>query len=183
MFRSFLRSHLRKFGARLDYDVGYMEHLLQVDPGAFVKFYRVMGFAQHARAVPREAYYAAKIRAAMAEDCGPCTQLVVNMALAAGVSEPAVADVVLGNVGALNADTAMVVRFTEAVLAHDPAADEMREQIRARWGEQALVTLGFVISSAKIFPALKYTLGYGQACQRVQVADRTYAPQVPALQP
>ena len=79
------RRSLRAFARRYGYDVSYLEMMLNESPAALFKFAPLMKAAAHREAVPIEASFAAKIVGALAEDCGPCTQLVVDMALEAGM--------------------------------------------------------------------------------------------------
>src|SRR5947207_4004853 len=80
------RRILSKMSKRYDYDVSYLEMMLSESPAAFFKFAPVMKAAGHREVVPIEASFTAKIIGALAADCGPCTQLVVDMALEAGVA-------------------------------------------------------------------------------------------------
>ena len=72
----------------------------------------------------------------------------------------------------LPAEVALVARFTEQVLARDPDADESRERIRQLWGEDGLTSLAFTISSTRVYPSMKYVLGHGQACSRIQIEEQ-----------
>jgi hypothetical protein len=54
-------------------------------------------------------------------------------------------------------------------------ADEMRDQIRAKWGEQGLIELAFTIATARFYPAVKRGMGYAHTCERVVVEDRVTA--------
>ena len=182
MFRAFLKRSIRRFGHRYDYDVGYMEHFIDVDPGAFYKFSKVLGISAHRSGIPKEPWFAAKIRTALSEDCGPCTQLTVNMALEAGIASDHIQAIVCRDLAALPPETVLAVRFTELVLAHDPAADDLRDEIVARWGENALISLALVISSSRIYPTLKYALGYGKACARIDVGRQSVSPVRATLQ-
>lgn len=177
MLKWAMKRAMRKFGQRYDYDVGYMEHFIDVDPAACYKFSKVQPASAYRVGIPAEPWYAAKIRTVLTEDCGPCTQLAVNMALEAGVSPGHIAAIVERNFDRLPEETAMVIRFTELALAHDPAADDYRDRIVARWGEKALVSLAMVISTTRVFPTLKYVLGHGKACSRISVGDNS----VPAI--
>jgi hypothetical protein len=146
--------------------------------------------SSYRRDVPADVYYAAKLTAIVAEDCGPCSQLVVAMALGDGVDPRTVATVVGGaeeEIDAVLAEPARLgVRFARAVLAHDPAADELRAIIARRWGPRAVVSLAFAITASRLFPTLKYALGHGKACQRVEVAGELVVPrrarELPVLQ-
>ena len=70
------RRMLRATAERYGYDTSYLEMMLKEAPAAFFKFATVMKAASHREVVPVEAEFAAKIVGALAEDCGPCTQLV-----------------------------------------------------------------------------------------------------------
>ena len=81
------RRTLRAFAGRYGYDVSYLEMLLNESPSAFFKFAPLMKASAHREVVPVNASFAAKITGGLAEDCGPCTQLVVDMALEAGMAK------------------------------------------------------------------------------------------------
>lgn len=164
-----MRRRLAAFERRWDYDMGYAYDLLEADPEALRRFGAVMGISRYCNGLPREVWFAAKIAGAMAEDCGPCTQLIVRMAEAAGVPASVLRAVVARDFAAMPEAVVLGVRFTHSVLAHDAEADELRALIRQRWGKRGLVSLGLAITSARLFPTLKYALGHGQSCVRVRV--------------
>jgi hypothetical protein len=176
MIKLLARRALRSFSQRYDYDTGYLEELLQHDPAAFLKFSLVNIPAAHRRTVPPTPFWAARIRAALWEDCGPCVQLVCNMALEAGVDAEVVSAVAASDIEALDDKTALAVRFTEAVLAHDTEADTLRDEVIQHWGQGGLVSLALAISLTRVYPSLKYTLGHGKSCSRLRIAQRTIAP-------
>jgi hypothetical protein len=105
----------------------------------------------------------------MAEDCGPCTQLVVTRAEREGVAPATLKAILAGDERAMPPDAALGFRFAQAVLRHDAAADALRDEIVVRWGMRALVTLAFAITTSRIFPTLKYALGHGRSCTLVKV--------------
>lgn len=176
MIRYLFDRMLMAMHRRYDYDVGYMQEILQTDLPAFLKYLGFQVMASHSGEVPAEPMFAAKIRAIIWDDCGPCTQLVVNMALEAKVSPERVRAIVDMDLDNLPEDTALMARFTELVLAHHPEADALREQIRALWGTKGLIAIAYTISSSRVYPALKYTLGYGHACSRVQINELSLVP-------
>lgn len=161
---------------RYDYDVRYQQDILATDLGAFLKFMGFQTMVSHSGNVPAGPLFAARIRSILSEDCGPCTQLVVDMALEAKVSPEIVQAIIDQDLDKLPKEIALVVQFTELVLAHNPEADDLREKVRDLWGSQGLITLGFAISAYRVYPALKYTLGYGKACSRILVSESSFAP-------
>lgn len=164
-----IKRRLAAFERTYGYDASYVREILDTDRSAFMKFARAAGIGHYRKGLPREARHAAGITAVMMEDCGPCTQLAVTMAEQDGVAPVVLKSILAGDERAMLDHVALVIRFTKAVMAHDPAADELREQIVRRWGRQALVSIAFAITAARIFPTVKYALGHGQACRRVTV--------------
>jgi len=170
-----IKRRIAAFDRAYGYDSSYVRHLLDVDTGAVLKFARVMGITNYRKSVPVAAWYAAKLSATLAEDCGPCAQLVVTMAERDGVASGVLEAIIVGDERAMPEDALLGMRFAKAVMAHDPVADDLRTDIVRRWGERALVSLAFAVTAARIFPTVKYALGHGQACRRVTVAGAPVA--------
>jgi len=61
------------------------------------------------------------------------------------------------------------VRFTEATLRHALEADELREEVVRQFGKRGLIALSFAMLAARMYPTLKYALGYGRACTRLAI--------------
>jgi len=178
MLKWLIRNRLAAFQNKFGYNVDYARQILDADTGAFLRFARIDGLSKYRRDVPRDVYYAVKLTSVVLEDCGPCTQLIVAMALADRVEPRTIASVLEGTEALLSDDVRLGVRFARAVAAHDVAADELRDDIVKRWGPRALVSLAFAITSARIFPTIKYALGHGKACQRVIVDGETIVPRL-----
>lgn len=105
----------------------------------------------------------------MAEDCGPCTQLGIDMAQREGVDAAILRAIVARDYAAMPEEVALAVRFTEATLRHAPEADDLREEVLRRWGKRGLISLAFSMLSARVYPTLKYALGHGRACTRLVI--------------
>ena len=112
MIRWVLRRQITAFERAWNYDSSYMHDVLDADPRAIWAFSKAMGFARSRKDVPLDAYYAAKITGTMAEDCGPCTQLVADMATRAGVDAPTLKAIVSGDLSAMPDGVVLAVRFT-----------------------------------------------------------------------
>ena len=170
-----IRNRLAAFERKYGYDISYAREILAADRRAFMTFAKLSSLGAYRRDVPKDVFWAVKSVAAIAEDCGPCTQLNVAMALEDGATPRVLASVLGGQDAALPEDVRLGVRFARAVLARDPEADPLREEIARRWGPRALISLAFGIAAARVFPTIKYTLGHGKACQRVTVAGEPVA--------
>jgi hypothetical protein len=172
MIKWALRKAIGKFERQWHYDAAYMRDMIDVSPRAAWLFSRVTALGQFRRDVPLEAWCAAGITAVRSEDCGPCTQLGVTMAERAGVRPEVLRALLSDDPDAMPPDVALSWRFTRATLAHDPAADDYREVIVERWGRRALISLAFAITAARLYPTVKYALGHGKACMRIEVAGQ-----------
>jgi len=167
---------LKKFHNQYDYDVNYMLDILHTNQGAFLKFLGFQSMSSHTKNLPQELLYAAKLRAIIWDDCGPCTQLIINMALHSNVNPENIQAIISRDKEKLSAETWLVIQFTEAVLAHDKEIDELRQSILDLWGMDGLISIAFSISTSRVYPALKYALGYGKACLKVNVNDSMLKP-------
>jgi hypothetical protein len=166
-----VKKRIAAFEKEFDYDMQYARDMYSASPRAFWKFSKILALSEHREDAPKEAWYAAKIAATLAEDCGPCTQLVVTMAERAGVKPEALRAIVTGNEAAMPDDAALGWRFARSVLVRDLAeSDRLRGKVVDRWGRRGLVSLALTIASSRVYPAVKYGLGHGRACLRVRVA-------------
>lgn len=172
MWKWLARAALERWGRRYGYDVSYMKALLEASPRGFRRFAKIMEVAHHRDGVPAEALYAAKLVAAIAEDCGPCTELVVHMAQEARMDDGQISAVLERRFEDMSPDTTLGARFAEAVIARDPAAEEIRDQVRGRWGEEGVATLSLALAIGRVFPMLKNAMGYARECRPVEIGDR-----------
>lgn len=169
MLKWLIGRRIAAFERAYGYDTSYVRDMLDADPRAVLALGGIDRMARYRRDVPKEAWYAAKLVAVLAEDCGPCTQLVVTMAERAGVPSAVLRAIIARDEVAMNADVALAFRFAEAVVARDARMDERREAVVERWGECGLISLTFAIMASRFYPALKYALGHGQSCMRVTI--------------
>jgi hypothetical protein len=169
MLKWFLRKQLDAFDRDYGYDSAYLREIVDADVDAAWRFSKVMGLTKYHKGISAAPLYAASLVGTMAEDCGPCTQLVVTMAEREGVAPKVLQAILDGDTHAMPEDVLLAFRFAHAVLRHDPEADALRERAVAAWGKKGLISLGFAITMARFFPTLKYALGHGRACTRVKV--------------
>jgi hypothetical protein len=169
MLKWFLRRQIAAFERTWNYDASYIREMIDADPRAMMVFGKVQGLSQYRKDVPLAAYCAAGLVAVMAEDCGPCTQLGIDMAQREGVDAAILRAIVARDYAAMPEEVALAVRFTEATLRHAPEADDLREEVLRRWGKRGLISLAFSMLSARVYPTLKYALGHGRACTRLVI--------------
>lgn len=173
MLKWLMLKRLAAFERTYAYDASYVRAILATDLRAFLALAKVGGIARYRRDVPLDVYYAAKLTSTMAEDCGPCTQLVVAMGLRAGVAPRTLAAVLRQDSGELSEPAELGVSFARAALRHSEEGESLRAAIVQRWGERALISLAFAVAAGRLYPTLKYALGDGVACERVVVGGES----------
>ena len=176
MLKSILHAVTGRFERRYDYDASYMRELIDIDPAAFFAFAKVQGLSSYRKAPP-EALVAAGLVGTMAEDCGPCTQIVVRMAEEGGMPSAMLKAILVGDEAGRGPNAALAWRFARASLARDmEAADPLRDEIVRRWGKKALASLSLALATARVYPTVKYAMGHGKTCSRIDVRGEAIAP-------
>ena len=175
MLKWLLRRLAESFERKWNYDASYLKDIIGISPRAAWMFARATSLGTYRHDVPIAAWAAAGITAVRAEDCGPCTQLATAMAERQGVPPAVLRAILTDDVTAMPADVELAWRFARATLAHDAAADGYRREIVERWGPRAVVTLAFAITTARMYPTVKYAMGHGQVCSRVIVGGSPVA--------
>ena len=169
MLKALLGRQIDKMERQFDYDASYMRQMLNVSPATFVKFGFVTQLVDR-KAAPAEALAAAGIVGPLAEDCGPCTQISTDMATAGGGKPQGLKAILAGDEAAMGEAASLGWRFARASLVRDmEAADPLRDEIVRRWGEKGLLAVALALTTARMYPTLKYALGHGKACSRVTV--------------
>jgi hypothetical protein len=168
-----LRRWIDKFERTWNYDASYLRDVLEADPRALLAFNKVQSLGSYRKDVPAAAYCAAAIIGTMTEDCGPCTQLVIDMAQRDGVDPAILRAIVARDFAAMPYDVALAARFAETSLRHAPEADDLREEVVRQFGKRGLISLAFALTASRLYPTLKYALGHGRACTRLTVGGES----------
>ena len=163
------RKMLDQFERHYNYDVSYMRSMLEISPAAFFKFAKLTDISRHSESAPVNALYATKITGAVAEDCGPCVQLVVTMAREAGMEDDQIAAVLERDMQAMSEDTALGFSFADAIVHRTPLEDEIRSSVRAHWGDKGVIDLALALQIGRMFPMVKTALGFAKTCSSVRI--------------
>ena len=165
-----LERQIAGFEKAWSYDASYMRNLLRAGPEVLIKFQGLASIVD-AKAAPREALFAAQALGVLDGDCEPCVQVGVDIALAGGLEVGVVRAILTGDEAAMGEDARLAYRFARASLAKDVAGLEpYRREILARWGDGGLTAVALSIMVGRMYPTLKYPLGYGHPCVSVTVA-------------
>jgi len=78
MLKRWIHRQIAKLERSYRYDATYLHEVTEASVPAFVKFALFQSMSTHRQSVPKEAWFAARMAGTLSEDCGPCTQLVVD---------------------------------------------------------------------------------------------------------
>ena len=160
------REKIRGFGRHYDYDVSYIEQLLDASPGAFLAFEAAMPMGTYHNAAPADLLYIAKIAAMRIQDCGPCTELGVKKAREAKVPESVIQGALHGGKGLapLQLD---VYHYAQAVISYEDLPPDLLSRLESALGREVLAELALALVAARLYPTLKHALGHAKSCSLV----------------
>ena len=166
MLRSLIVKRIEQEERRVGAPLAYVRHILQTSLTAFRKYVLFVPMSRHRQRLPADVFHTARLVATQREDCGTCLQIVVNLARRDGLPPSLIDGVLSANLDSLPDRLREVYRFTVAVLDATYDEGELRERLRARYGDEGLVELAFDIATARVFPIVKRTLGYAVSCAK-----------------
>lgn len=172
MLKNLIRARIAAAEKSLNYDMSYGREILDADLGAFLRVATLTGLSTYRRDVPEAVWHAVRLAGTLRADCGPCSQLMVTMAERDGVPADVLRAVATGDDARLPDDVRLGVQYARASLAHAPEADTLRARVVARWGRRGLLSLAFGVVASQLYPTLKYALGYGRTCSRLEVSGK-----------
>ncbi len=155
-----IRRAERRIGVQFD----YIHQIAETEIGLLARYNKIFGFLDPNRKVPAQAYHTARLRGAIAADCGTCVEAEINLALIANV-DPAIIDLVLsGNYTTLPAEIAAIASLADAVAGRRVDNPEARGAIRKAFGEAGLIEISLALNGAALLPGVKRAMGYATAC-------------------
>jgi len=170
MLRRIIMGRIDAAERRLGESLDYARHIVRTSLPAFFKFAKLLSLAEYRRRLPADAYRVARIVATRDADCGTCVQIEVNLAKDDALPASVIQAVIDARPDDLPKELADVYRFAEAVATSSGDEDAIRERIRQRYGDEALIEMALAMAACRAFPIVKRTLGYATSCSRVQIA-------------
>jgi hypothetical protein len=156
------RAMLQEFGRHYDYDVSYLEALMDASPEAFLAFEAAMPMARVRKEAPLEALLIAKLAAIRAQDCGPCTVLSIKMAREAGFTEDLIREVLRGE--GLTEEQRDIYDYARAVALNEDMDPALLPRLQRRLGPAVVAELAVNILATKLYPTMKRALGFEKSC-------------------
>ncbi len=159
-----LHDTLDQFGRAYNYDVRYMQVMLDASQAAFEAFAAAQPLSGFRERLPLDAHFVARISIMQAEDCGACAQLNLRMALEAGVKR-ALLETLISQPAELPASLQDVREHALGVARGLPPDGERMARLRTTYGADGIAELAVCMVGARIYPTLKRSMGEAQTCQ------------------
>ena len=167
MIKWLLRRAARAFGKSYDYDVSYMLDVIDTSAGAGARLSAFPLISQYRGPKDAQMVWVGAIFASTVEgDCGPCAQLVLDMAMEAGADSSELKLCFNGDPHQAG-DVGLGFRFALAAIHGDLEVDTLGQEIEAKFGRRAVVAASFAAASGRFYPVFKRGLGYGHACTKL----------------
>lgn len=161
-----IRAREATIGVPLD----YQRDMAMASPGSALRLQEIGRIIRENQSVPESVAMMAALGAVMAEDCGECVQIYVNLALKAGVDKAIVKAALENRLGEMPTDLKLGFCFGRVVSENDPMLLEKGAALEARFGRKALVDLSLAIAMARFYPTVKRALGHSRTCAEVKVS-------------
>ena len=150
----------RRVGVAFD----YVHKIADTEVGLLARYNKLFGFLDPNTKVPPEAYHIARLRGALAADCGTCVEAELGLARNAKIDPALVDQVLIGDYSNLKPELAAVARLSDAVTSQREDEPEAREIIKEAYGEAGLIEVCFAMNGAALLPGIKRSMGYATAC-------------------
>lgn len=159
--------------ARYNYDASYLREVAGVSTGGALRLGVLLPLLSGFRTgCPVDLWAGAAVASTREGDCGPCLQLVIDMAIERGAHAGDLRAVLEGDLAAAGL-TGLGYRFALAAIADDESLESLHREVGERFGEKAVVSLAITAATGRAWPVIKRGLGHGKACQAVEIERRT----------
>jgi alkylhydroperoxidase/carboxymuconolactone decarboxylase family protein YurZ len=160
-----IRERETTIGVPLD----YQRDMAVASPGSVLRLQEIGRIIRENQSVPESVAMMAALGAVMAEDCGDCVQIYVNLALKAGVDKTIVKAALENHLTEMPTDLKLGFCFGRVVSENDPMLLEKGAALEAKFGRKALVDLSLVIAMARFYPTVKRALGHSRSCAEAKI--------------
>jgi AhpD family alkylhydroperoxidase len=155
----------REIGVSLD----YQRDMAEASPGSALRLGEIGRLARENQSVPPQVSAMAALGATLAEDCGDCVQIYVNLAVRAGIERRFIKAALEGRASELPPDLKLGFGFGRVVSENDPMLLEKGAAIEAKFGRKALVDLALSVAMARFYPTVKRALGHSRSCSATAI--------------
>lgn len=176
MFKKLSVSLISRAEARIGVRLDYARQIAQSDFGLFRRYGHIFSFLDGNVKAPAVAYHTARLRGAIAADCGTCVEAEINLAVTAGLDAVLVGRILSGDYAGLPPELTAVAQLCDAVVARREDDPDARALILHHYGQAALIEIAYAMNGAALLPGIKRAMGFATACDidlmRRRVTDR-----------
>jgi len=147
----------------------YQHDMAEASPGSALRLAEIGRLARENQTVPPQVAAIAALGATLAEDCGECVQINVNLAAKAGIDRRHIKAALENHLTELPPDLKLGFCFGRVVSENDPMLLEKGAAVEARFGRKALVDLAMAVALARFYPTVKRALGHSRSCSAVTI--------------
>lgn len=160
-----IASHLiagaeKRVGVKFD----YIHEIAQSDLSLLARYNKIFGFLDPNKKAPPLAYHAARLRGAIAADCGTCVEAEINLARQAGIDVAVINSILGANQSGLSEPILAVVRLSDAVVGSREDDPDARDVIRRAYGAAGLIEICYAMNGAALLPGVKRAMGHATRC-------------------
>ncbi len=154
---------------RYNYDGTYLREVAAVSNGGALRLGVLLPMLSGYRTgCPVDLWAGAALASTREGDCGPCLQLVIDMAIERGANAQDLRAVLGGNAADAGL-TGLGYRFALAAIDDGEDLQALRGEVRERFSDKAVVALSITAATGRAWPVIKRGLGHGGACQAVEI--------------
>jgi len=164
MLKSIARHLVNRAEKRIGVELDYAHQIAKTDFGLMSRYGKIFGFLDPNKNVPPLAYHAARIRGAVAADCGTCIEAEVNLAKASGIDPKLIKALLLKDYAELPEEISAVARLADAVVLNREDAPEARTEVQQAFGNAGLIEICYAMNGAALLPGIKRAMGYATQC-------------------
>ncbi len=158
--RRLISSAEKRLGVSLD----YVYQIAKTKLSLLLRYNKLFGFLDPNRNLPAAVYHAARIRGAIASDCGTCVEAEINLARNAAVDREVIKALLTEEYSSLEPDVAAACRLADSVVGLRTDNEEAREALIRAHGDAGLIEVCFAMNGAALLPGVKRGMGYATAC-------------------
>ena len=158
--RQLIRRAENRIGVKLD----YVHEIARTDFSLLLRYNKIFSFLDPNKNATKLAYHTARLRGAIAADCGTCVEVERNLAAQSGVAEEVIAAIIMKNYDQLPPEIAAVARLADAVVGQRIDDEAARNTVKSAFGESGFIEICYAMNGAALLPGIKRAMGYATAC-------------------
>ena len=160
MFSWLIKLIEKKSGVSLE----YLHYISKNSTRLILKYFKLISFSNCRKKLPKEVFHIGAITSSSSEGCSTCLEMAVNLAIQEGINKDMLHAIVRGHKETLSQAQRAVYEFSLNSLKPTGPSAAQRENMINTYGEEAIIELAYVIASVRVYPTVKRTLGYSEAC-------------------